>query len=65
MYNKHMNKEKKATENSSPFKQTYRLSFENTNLKVHDHTGGKWFIHGPRRKENPLLSLQHSCSDYP
>ena len=24
--------------------------------------GGKWFIHGPkRRKENQLLSLEHPC----
>ena len=24
------------------------------------HAGGKWFIHGPkRRKENQLLSLKH------
>ena len=26
------------------------------------HAGGKWFIHGPkRRKENQLLSLKHPC----
>ena len=30
--------------------------------KVDHHAGGKWFIHGPkRRNENQLLSLEHPC----
>ena len=36
--------------------------FKNVNRKVDYHSGGKWFIHGPkRRKENQLLSLKHPC----
>ena len=43
-------------------KLTYQLSFWNVSRKVDYHAGGKWFIHGPkRRKENQLLSLKHSC----
>ena len=43
-------------------KLTYQLSFWNVNRKVDYHAGGKWFIHGPkRRKENHLLSLKHPC----
>ena len=43
-------------------KRTYQLSFWNVSRKVDYHAGGKWFIHGPkRRKENQLLSLKHSC----
>ena len=43
-------------------KHTYQLSFWNVSPKVDYHAGGKWFIHGPkRRKENQLLSLKHSC----
>ena len=43
-------------------KLTYQLSFWNVSQKVDYHAGGKWFIHGPkRRKENQLLSLKHSC----
>ena len=43
-------------------KLTYQLSFWNLSRKVDYHAGGKWFIHGPkRRKENQLLSLKHSC----
>ena len=43
-------------------KLTYQLSFWNVIRKVDYHAGGKWFIHGPkRRKENQLLSLKHSC----
>ena len=41
-------------------KLTYQLSFWNVSRKVDYHAGGKWFIHGPkRRKENQLLSLKH------
>ena len=41
-------------------KLTYQLSFWNVSQKVDYHAGGKWFIHGPkRRKENQLLSLKH------
>ena len=43
-------------------KLTYQLSFKNVSRKVDYHAGGKWFIHGPkRRKENQLLSLKHPC----
>ena len=43
-------------------KLTYQLSFWNVSRKVDYHAGGKWFIHGPRRrKENQLLSLKHPC----
>ena len=43
-------------------KITYQLSFWNVSRKVDYHAGGKWFIHGPkRRKENQLLSLKHPC----
>ena len=43
-------------------KLTYQLSFWNVSRKVDYHAGGKWFIHGSkRRKENQLLSLKHSC----
>ena len=39
-------------------KLTYQLSFWNVSRKVDCHAGGKWFIHGPkRRKDNQLLSL--------
>ena len=42
-------------------KFAYQLSFWNVSRKKVDyHAGGKWFIHGPkRRKENQLLSLKH------
>ena len=41
-------------------KLTYQLSFWNVSRKVDYHAGGKWFIHGSkRRKENQLLSLKH------
>ena len=41
---------------------TYQHSFWNVSRKVDSHAGGKWFIHGPkRRKENqpetPLLII--------
>ena len=43
-------------------KLTYQLSIRNVSRKVDYHAGGKWFIHGPkRRKENQLLSLKHPC----
>ena len=43
-------------------KLTYQLAFWNVSQKVDYHAGGKWFIHGPkRRKENQLLSLKHPC----
>ena len=43
-------------------KLTYQLSFWNVSRKEDYHAGGKWFIHGPkRRKENQLLSLKHPC----
>ena len=43
-------------------KLTHQLSFWNVSRKVDYHAGGKWFIHGPkRRKENQLLSLKHPC----
>ena len=41
-------------------KLTYQLSFWIVSRNVDYHAGGKWFIHGPkRRKENQLLSLKH------
>ena len=44
------------------FKRTYQLAFWNVSRNVDYHAGGKWFIHGPkRRKENQLLSLKHPC----
>ena len=43
-------------------KLTYQLSFWNVSRKVDYHAGGKWFIHGPkRRKENQVLILKHPC----
>ena len=43
-------------------KLTYQLSFWNVSRKVDYNAGGKWLIHGPkRRKENQLLSLKHPC----
>ena len=43
-------------------KLTYQLSLSNVSRKVDYHAGGKWFIHGPkRRKVNQLLSLKHPC----
>ena len=41
-------------------KITYQLMFlKNKDLKVDHHTGGKWFIEGPKRhKENQLQSLE-------
>ena len=43
------------------FLQTYyhfKLHFQ----KVDQHTGGKWLIHGPkRRKDNQLQSLELPC----
>ena len=43
-------------------KLTQQMSFRNLNLKLDPHTGGKWFIHGPKkRKANQLLSQKHSC----
>ena len=40
-------------------KLTYQLSFWNVSRKVDYHAGGKWFIHGPkRRKENQLLKTE-------
>ena len=36
----------------------FKLDFQ----KVEQHTGGKWKIHGPkRRKNNQLQSLERSC----
>ena len=43
-------------------KLTYQLSYRNVSRKVDYHAGGKWFVHGPkRRKKNQLLSLKHPC----
>ena len=43
-------------------KVTHKLSFRNINLKVDNHRGGQWFIHGPEhRKEIRLLRLKHPC----
>ena len=43
-------------------KLTYQLLFQSVSRKLDHHAGGKWFIHGPkRRKENQLLSLKHPC----
>ena len=43
-------------------KLLYQLTIKSLNLKVDHHTGGKWFIHGPKhRKENQLLSMEHPC----
>ena len=43
-------------------KLTCQLSFWNVRREMDYHAGGKWFIHGPkRRKENQLLSLKHLC----
>ena len=45
-------------------KLTYQTSFWNVSRKVDYHAGGKWFIHGPkRRKDNQLLSL-NTPADY-
>ena len=45
--------------------QTYyhfKLDFQ----KVDQHAGGKWLIHGTkRRKDNQLESLEHSLLGYP
>ena len=43
-------------------KLTYQLSFWNVSRKVDYHAGGKWFIHGPKRRkvakpETPLLII--------
>ena len=35
----------------------FKLDF----LKVDQHTGGKWFIHGPKHKDNKLQSLEFTC----
>ena len=36
----------------------FKLDFQ----KVDQHTGGKWLIHGTkRRKDNPLQSLELPC----
>ena len=41
--------------------QTYN-QFKLDFLKVDQHTGGKWLIHGTkRRKENQLQSLELPC----
>ena len=41
--------------------QTYYL-FKVDFQKVNQHTGGKWLIHGTkRRKDNQLRSLERSC----
>ena len=43
-------------------KLTYQLQLWIVSRKVDYHAGGKWFIHGTkRRKENQLLSLKHPC----
>ena len=43
-------------------KHAYQLSFETINLKVVQHTGGKWLIDGTRhRKLKYLQSLNHPC----
>ena len=48
--------------NNKYMKYHSKLTFWNVSRKVDYHAGGKWFIHGPkRRKENQLLSLKHSC----
>ena len=33
-------------------KLTYQLSFWNVSRKVDYHAGGKWFIHGPKRRND-------------
>ena len=36
------------------------MIIENMNPLVNHHTGGKWFIHGPKHhKQYQLLSLEH------
>ena len=46
-------------------KLTYQLSFWNVSRKVDYHAGGKWFIHGPkRRKENQLLKLESGNQNF-
>ena len=41
-------------------KLTYQRSLWNVSRKVDYHAGDKWFIHGPkRRNENQLLGLKH------
>ena len=38
-----------------------RIFIWNVNLKMDHHTGGKWFIHGPKHfKENQMLNLELS-----
>ena len=44
--------------NKQTYNQFKKLDFQ----KVNQHTGGKWLIHGTkRRKDNQLQSLELSC----
>ena len=38
-------------------KLTYQLSFWNVSRKVDYHTGGKWFIHGPKRRKERMTKI--------
>ena len=40
-------------------KFTYQLSFWNVSRKVDYHAGGKWFIHGPKRRKALWYSFKH------
>ena len=41
-------------------KLTYQRSLRNVSRKEDYHAGDKWFIHGPkRRNEDQLLGLKH------
>ena len=44
-------------------KRTSQLSFETRFPTFHQHTGGKWLIHGTKHhKINQLQSLEHLCA---
>ena len=48
-------KEKSFSTNNN-VKLSHQLIIKNLNLKVNHHTGGKWFIHGPKREVRCKLS---------
>ena len=39
-------------------KLTYQLSFWNVSRKVDYHAGGKWFIHGPKRRKENYVKIE-------
>ena len=57
-------KNKKTTKTCFPLCKTYKpmISLKLDFQKVDLHTGGKWLIHGTkRRKDNQLQSLELPC----